>query len=60
MQKSGGKIKVVLRLIAPYVSIIQLFQILIGRFKNLLNRALRKSWMLGLDTSNEVNSKVIY
>ena len=60
MQKSGGKVKVVLRLIVPYVSTIQLFQILIGRFKNLLIRALRKSWMLGLDTSNEVNSKVMY
>ena len=44
MQKSGGKIKVVLMLIAPYVIIIQPFQILIGRF---LNRALRKSWMFG-------------
>ena len=47
MQKSGGKIKVFLREIAPYVSIIQPFQILNGRFQNLLNKALRKSWMLG-------------
>ena len=47
MQKSGGKLKVARRLIAPYARIIQPFQILIRRFQNLLNRALRKSWMLG-------------
>ena len=38
---------VVPRKITPYVSITQPFQILIGRFKNISNKALRKSWMLG-------------
>ena len=47
MQKSGGKKTVVFRQISPSVSIIQPFRILIGRFQNLLNKALRKSWMLG-------------
>ena len=56
MQKSGGKKKNVFRQILPYVSIIQSFQILIGWFQNLLNKALmRKSWMLGY--SNVVNTK---
>ena len=47
MHKSGGKINVVLRQITPYASIIQPFQILIGRFQNISNEALRKIWMLG-------------
>ena len=47
MQKSGGKKTAVFRQISPYVSIIQPFRILIGRFQNLLNKALGKSWMLG-------------
>ena len=46
MQKLGGKKTIVFRQISPYVSIIQPFQILIGRFQNLLNKALKKSWML--------------
>ena len=40
MQQSGGKIKVVLREITPYVSIIQPFSILIGRFQNLFEEKL--------------------
>ena len=47
MHQSGGKKTVVIRQIRPYVSIIQPFRILIGRFQNLLNNALRKNWMLG-------------
>ena len=47
MQKSGGRKAAVFRQISPYVSIIQPFRILIGRFQNLLNKALGKSWMLG-------------
>ena len=47
MQKLGSKKTAVFRQISPYVSIIQPFRILIGRFQNLLNKALRKSWMLG-------------
>ena len=46
MQKSGGKKTVDFRQISPYVSIIQSFQILIGKFQNFLNKALRKIWML--------------
>ena len=46
MQKSGGKKTVLFRQISPYASIIQPFQILTGRIQNLLNEALRKSWML--------------
>ena len=46
MQKLGGKKTIVFRQISHYVSIIQPFQILIGRFQNLLNKALKKSWML--------------
>ena len=46
MQKSGGKKSILFRQISPYVSIIQPFQILIGSFQNLLNKALSKSWML--------------
>ena len=47
MHQSGGQKTVAFRQISPYVSIIQPFQILIGRFQNLLNKALKKSWMLG-------------
>ena len=47
MQQSGGKKTVAFRQISSYVSIIEQFRILIGRFQNLLNKALRKSWMLG-------------
>ena len=47
MQQSGGEIKVVLRYIIAYVSIIQPFQILSGRFQDISNKALFKSWMLG-------------
>ena len=38
---------VALRQITPYVSVIQPFRILIGKFQNLLNKAVRKSFMLG-------------
>ena len=47
MHQSGGKKTVVFRQISPYVSIIKLFQIVIGRLQNRLNRAVRKYWMLG-------------
>ena len=47
MPKSGGKKAVGFRQISPAAVIIQPFGILIGRFQNLLNKALRKSWMLG-------------
>ena len=47
MQQSGGKNSVVLRQNTPYVNVIQPFRILIERFQNLLNKALRKSWMPG-------------
>ena len=57
MQKSGDKKIVVFRQIAPDGSIIQPFGIPIGRFQNLLNKALRKSWMLGYFKC-EVNVKV--
>ena len=39
-----------------YFSIIYTFQILVGRFQNILNKALSKSWIL--DNSNGVNTKV--
>ena len=42
MHQSGGKKTVALREITDYVSIIQPFRILIRRFQNLLNKALRK------------------
>ena len=42
-----GGINVVFRKITPSVGIIQPFQILVGRFHNIPNKALRKSWMLG-------------
>ena len=47
MYQSEGKINVVLRYITPYITIIQPFQILIGRFQNISNKAQIKSWMLG-------------
>ena len=47
MHQSGGKKPVVFKQISPYVSIIQPLRILIGRFQNLLNKGLSKSWMLG-------------
>ena len=47
MPKSGGGVNVVFRKITPSVGIIQPFQILVGRFHNIPNKALRKSWMLG-------------
>ena len=47
MHQSEGKKPVVFAQISPNVSIIQPFRILIGRFQNLLNKGLRKSWMLG-------------
>ena len=42
-----GKKTIALREMTPYVSIIQPFRILIGKFQNHLNKALRKKWMLG-------------
>ena len=42
-----GKKNIALREITPFVSIIQPFQILIGKFQNHLNKALRKIWMIG-------------
>ena len=47
MQNSGGKKTVFFRQISHYISIIKPFQILIGKFQNLLNKALKKSWMFG-------------
>ena len=59
MQKSGGKKTAVFRQISPYVSIIQPFRILIGRFQNLLNKALRKSWILGyLESSKYLGCRI--
>ena len=55
MQKSGGKKAVVFRQISPYTSIIQPFPTLISRFENRLNKALRKSWMLGC-VNNSLNN----
>ena len=46
MEKLGGRKTIFLRQISHYVSINQPFQILTGRFQNLLNKARRKSWML--------------
>ena len=46
MHQSGGKKTVVFRQVSPDVSIIQPFGILIGRFQNHLNKALRKNWIL--------------
>ena len=46
-KNQGVKERVVIRQISPYVSIIQPFRILIGMLQNLLNKALRKSCMLG-------------
>ena len=47
MQKSRSKKIVVFTQILPDASIISRFGILIGMFQNLLNKALRKCWMLG-------------
>ena len=47
MQKSGGKKAVAFRQISTDARVIQPFGILIGRFQNLLNKALRKGWVLG-------------
>ena len=47
MQQSRGRRKVVLTQITAFVTIIQPFQILIGRFQNISNKALKKSLMLG-------------
>ena len=47
MGQSGDKIKPVLRYVSPFFTIIQPFQILIGRFQNILNKALIKIAMLG-------------
>ena len=47
LNKSKNQGRVVIRQISPYVSIIQPFRILIGMLQNLLNKALRKSCMLG-------------
>ena len=46
MHQSGSKKTVVFRQNVPNVSIIQPFRILIEMFQNLLNKALRKGWML--------------
>ena len=48
MHQSGGKIRPVLRSLSPNFSIIYPFQILMGRFQNILNKAMSKSWMLRL------------
>ena len=47
IHQSGGQKTIAFSQISPYVIIIQPFRILIERFQNLLNKALRKSWMLG-------------
>ena len=47
MHQSVGKKGVVFRQISPYVSINQLFRILIWMFQSLLKKELEKSWMLG-------------
>ena len=47
MHISGGQKAFVFRQISPYVTIIQPFRILIGSFQDLLNKTLRKSWILG-------------
>ena len=46
MYQSIGKKTVVFRQISREASIIQPFRILIGKFLNRLNMALRKNWML--------------
>ena len=43
MRPVEGKPKPVLPLILPYVSIIQPYQILIGKFQNISNKTLRKT-----------------
>ena len=47
IHQSGDETAVVLRQITLYVSLTQQFRIFIGRLQNLLNKKLRKSWMLG-------------
>ena len=46
MYQSDGKIKPVFRSISPNFSIIHPFQILMGRFQNISNKAKSKSMML--------------
>ena len=41
-----SKIKPILRKISPNFSISYPLQIPMGRFQNILNKAMRKSWML--------------
>ena len=53
MHQSGGKIKAILRKISPYFCTIQLFQILVRTFENLLNKALEC-----LDFPNVLNAKL--
>ena len=53
IHQSGGKRTVFLRQISPYFGISQQFRIVIGRFQNLLNKALWESWMLGLFKSGK-------
>ena len=53
MYQLGGKKTVFLRQITPYVGVSQQFRIVIGRFNNLLNKALWESWMFGLFKSGK-------
>ena len=57
MHQSEGKLKPVLRSNSSYFGIIKPVQILIGRFKNLSNKALIKSCML--EYFNVVNTKLV-
>ena len=43
MHQSGGKIKAVIRPISSNFSLINPFQILMGRLQNILNKAMSKS-----------------
>ena len=47
MHQSGGRKTVVVREITPYVTTIEPFRILIGRFQNILHLVVRKTCMLG-------------
>ena len=47
MYQPGGKIKPVLRSILNNFSIINPFQILMGRFQNILNKAMSQSCIPG-------------
>ena len=47
MHQSVGKIKPFLRSISSNFSIIYPFQVLMGRFQNILDKAMSKCWMLG-------------